>query len=52
MKQEINRRQTGHLNAVVTFVATVDCTWSVPGCAIEFAHDLMVNYFDTKRKAK
>lgn len=25
----------------------IECT----GCCINFAHDLMVNYFDTKRKA-
>ena len=25
------------------------CTWSVPGCSISFAHDLMLTYFDSKR---
>ena len=28
------------------------CTWSVPGCKIAFAHELMENYFESKRVRK
>ena len=40
------------MNVAVTSVVTEVCIWSVPGCKIAFAHELMVNYFECKRNRK
>jgi hypothetical protein len=42
----------GNLNVVATSVVIEVCIWSVPGCKIAFAHELMVNYFECKRNHK
>jgi hypothetical protein len=52
MKQETLRKQKGNLNVAATSVVTEVCTWSVPGCKIAFAHELMENYFENKRVRK
>jgi hypothetical protein len=46
------KKQKGNLNVAVTSAATEVCTWSVPGCKIAFAHELMENYFESKRVRK
>ena len=46
------RKPRGNLNAAATSVVTEVCTWSVPGCKIAFAHELMTNYFESKRVRK
>ena len=45
-------RQKGNSKEAVTSVATEVCTWSVPGCKIAFAHELMTTYFENKRVRK
>ena len=52
MKREISKKQKGNLNVAVTSVVTEVCTWSVPGCKIAFAHELMTTYFESKRVRK
>jgi hypothetical protein len=52
MRQKILRKRKGNLSVAATSVVTEGCIWSVPGCKIAFAHELMENYFESKRVRK